>query len=369
MSVVLKIAGDPAGVHALADWFADVKSALVDVDLELAYLAGDASLYLTGEAGNAFHGAIGTVRDRSGGLPGFLGDASAAFHAYANRLERGKRDFDSYREQAIERGLTVQGDTVLPPTSSAEVCSAEGVDAEWDAHMSRMRTYNDLSERVGKWWGELEAWIADNIVPLMARVEDFAPLSTAFEGLSFGNEDVAELVLSTADERLRRDLVDWRASAEAMQADADKFTKGLRSNNPALRAASEAANPKALREGVEALLHDVSHVSKLGKIIPVAGTVIEIVSAASDIANGEAGSSVVVEAFAGAGAGAATAAGIAAAGGPVGWVVGGAAAAAIVVGAGAKWAWESWVAVDVRESIDGWLYDGTSLWQGPRLAE
>ncbi|MEV8250420.1 hypothetical protein AB0O87_05790 [Microbacterium sp. NPDC076768] len=41
---------------------------------------------------------------------------------------------------------------------------------------------------------------------------------------------------------------------------------------------------------------------------------------------------------------------------------------ALLVGAGARWGWEALVPLDVRESIDGWMYDATSGWQGPQLA-
>ncbi|WP_449283327.1 hypothetical protein [Leucobacter sp.] len=368
MSVDLKIPGDPAAIHVLADWLDDVKTALVDVDLELAYIASDGQLYMTGEAGAAFQRATTTVRNRSDAVPAYLGEAADAFHAYANRLERGVRDFDSYLEQCREFGLTVYGKTVMRPTSAAQMCAEPGVDPEWDAHMSRVRSYNDLSERVGTWWGELEAWIAEHLTPLVAKVEDFEQLNAAFDDLSVGNEDVVTTALDFADERLRRDLAEWRDIAQGMQEDADTFTRGLRSGNPAVSAAAEAANPRAIREGMQDLLDDIHRVARVGRLIPVAGGVIEIVSAASDIAGGDPGSSVLVEAFAGVGGGAAVGWGIAAAGGPVGWVVGGAAAGGILIGSGARWAWESWVPLDVRESIDGWLYDGTSAWQGPQLA-
>ncbi|WP_053353774.1 hypothetical protein [Leucobacter musarum] len=368
MSIDLAIPGDPAAIHTLAERLDAMKDGLVDLDLELAYIASDAQMYMVGQAGNAFQRTTTAVRNHSNSVPSYLGDAADVFHAYATRLERGVRDFDGYLEQCRERDLVVYGKKVLQPTSSAQVCSVPGEDPEWDAHMSRVRTYNDLAERVGTWWGDLEAWIAEHMAPLIADVEGFASLGATFDELEFGNSDLVSTALTAADERVRRDLADYRGVAQQMQQDADDFTRGLRSGHPGVKAAAEAANPRAIREGVADLLDDIHGVSRVSKLIPIAGNVIEIISVADDIASGESGSSAIVEAGAGIGGGAAVGAGIAAAGGPVGWVIGGVVVGGIAIGSAAKWGWESWVPLDVRESIDGWLYDGTTAWQGPQLA-
>ena len=368
MSVDLNIPGDAAAVHGLADWMDNLKDRVIDVDLELSTVASSSSLYLTGEAGAAFFDATTTVRRHIEPVSPYLGDAADVFHAYANRLERGVRDFDSYLEQCREYGLTVYGKKVMRPTSSATACYEPGVDEDWDQYMSQMRTYEDLSGRVGTWWGELETWIADNLTPLVAEVGNFQPLGDALNRLSQENSDIAGHILDSKSELIDRDLASWREHAETTQEKADEFKRQLKSGNPAVRSAAEAANPREMRQAMDGLLDDISKVSKVSKLIPVAGTVIEIVSAAGDIASGESGSSVLVEAFAGAGGGAAVGAGVAAAGGPVGWVIAGVVVGGVVIGAGARWGWEAVVPLNVRESIDGWLYDGTTLWQGPQLA-
>lgn len=369
MSVDLAIPGDPSAIHAFADWLSGAKDALVEVDLELAYTAGDSHLYLGGEAGNAFHEAAGTVRDRINPVSPYLGSTAEVLHAYAHRLERGVRDFDSYLEQCRDQGLPVYGNMVMRPTSSARVCAEPGVDAEWDLFVSRSRTYADVSERVGKWWGELEAWIAEHLTPLVAEIEKFVPLSDAFDGLAQDNEEIVAHAFTGADLLTKDKLASWREHAQDLQEDADKFQKGLRSNNPAVGAAAEEANPRAIRNAVSGIVDDIHSVSHVGKYIPVAGKVVEIVSAAGAIADGESGSSVLIEAFAGVGGGAAVGVGIAAAGGPVGWVIAGVVVGGVAIGAGARWGWENAVPLDTREAIDGWIYDGTSLWQGPQLAK
>ncbi|OAN39050.1 hypothetical protein [Microbacterium sp. H83] len=374
MSVDLHIPGDPAAVRALGDWMSRMSSSLVDVDLELAYVAGQSENYLRGEAGSAFQRTATSVRNRCSPAMKYLGDAAPVLHAYANRLDRGREDFDSYLTQAADRGLTVHGKVVLEPTTDLAACPTADADpeliAEWDAFMSRVTTYNDLATRVGTWWGELETWCSENFASLIACLEDLSPLDGIVGELAStdANKTVVDAALEAAETRTERDLADWRTVAQQMQDDADTFTDQLRSGNPATQAAAEAANPRAIREGMEELLDHVEQVSRIGKIIPIVGPAIEIVTIGAAIADGESGSSAIAGAAGGAAGGAVVGGAIAAAGGPFGWVVGGAVVATVAVGSAATWAWEAWVPVDARESIDEWLEDGTRLWQPPQLA-
>lgn len=374
MSISLRIPGDPTAVRALGDWMSRMSSSLVEVDLELAYVAGQSENYLRGEAGSAFQRTATAVRNRCSPAMKYLGDASPVIHAYANRLDRGREDFDSYLTQAADRGLTVHGKVVMEPTTDLSACPAPDADpqltAEWYAFISKVTTYNDLATRVGTWWGELETWCSENFAPLIACLGDLSPLDGLLGELSATdpNKTVVDAALETADARTERDLAEWRTLAQQMQTDADTFTDQLRSGNPATHAAAEAANPRAIREGMEELLDHVEQVSRIGKIIPIVGPAIEIVTIGAAIAEGESGSSQIAGALGGAAGGAAAGGAIAAAGGPLGWVIGGAVVATVTVGSAATWAWEAWVPVDARESIDEWLEDGTRFWQPPQLA-
>lgn len=374
MSINLHIPGDPAAIRTLGDWMSRMSSSLVEVDLELAYVAGQSENYLRGEAGSAFQRTATSVRNRCSPAMKYLGDAAPVINAYANRLDRGREDFDSYLAQAAERGLTVHGTVVLEPSSDLPTCPAPDADPrlvnEWDLFMSRVTTYNDLATRVGTWWGDLETWRSENFAPLIACLEDLSPLDGILDELASEdpNKVVIDGALETADARTQRDLADWRTLAQGMQEDADTFTDQLRSGNPATQAAAEAANPRAIRDSMEELLDHVEQVSRVGKIIPLVGPAIEIVTIGTAIADGESGSSQIAGAVGGAAGAAVTGGAIAAAGGPFGWVVGGAIVATVAVGSAATWAWEAWVPIDARESIDEWLEDGTRFWQPPQLA-
>lgn len=374
MSIDLRIPGDVEGIRALGDWMSRMSSSLVEVDLELAYVAGESENYLRGQAGRAFQRAATSVRDRSSPARSYLDDAAPVLHAYANRLDRGREDFDAYLTQAAERGLAVYGKVVLEPTSDLPACPAPDADpaetAAWDAFLSRVTTYNDLCTRVGTWWGELETWCSENFSPLLAGLADLSPLDGLVDELASTdvNKTVIDSALEAADVRTQHDLAEWRAVAQQMQTDADTFTSQLRSGNPATQAAAEAANPRAIRDSMEELLDHVDQVSRVGKVIPIIGPAIEIVTIGAAIADGESGSSAIAGAAGGAAGAAAVGGAIAAAGGPVGWVIGGAIVGSVAVGSAATWAWEAWVPIDARESIDEWLEDGTRFWQPPQLA-
>lgn len=374
MPIEVRLPGSPASVRAVADWLETVKGRMSDVDVELAYIWGDSSYYWTGESGQAWRDSVGTVRSRATSTPGYLADAAEVFHAYANRLERVQEDFAALRFQAGEVGLRVIGETVFPPTTGLSYCPGPGSPeedlAEYEDYLDKIASYNDLGTQVGTAIGELDAWIGANIVPLVARVEELTALSGTVDALAGnGNDSIASAALDGYKSFLDERLGQWRTQHDTLQEAADTFRRQLRSGNPAVRAAAEAADPRAMRAGVEELAEQIGRVSRFSRVIPVAGAVIDVVSIASDVADGGSLSSGVAElggSFAGGAAGGAAGAGIAAALGsnPVGWVVGGVVVGGLAVGAGARWLWEAAVPLDTRESIDDFFTGGTPRLEG-----
>jgi len=364
MPIDVCMPGSPASVRAAADWLDGIKSGMSDVDVELAYIWGDSSYYWTGESGQAWRDTVGTVRSRATDVPGFCGDAVEVFRAYANRLERAQEDYATLRFQAGEVGLQVVGTTVYPPTTTLDYCPAPGAPeadlAEYEEYLDKMASYNDLGTQVGTIMGQLDTWIGENIVPLVGRVEELQELSGTVAALAANNDDVAGAALDGYESFLDERLGDWRKEHDALQEAAETFRDQLRSGNPAVRAAAEAADPRAMRHGAEELAEQIGRVSKFSRVIPVAGTVLEIVSLASDVADGGSLSSGVAEiggGIAGGAAGGAVGGGIAVALGsnPIGWVVGGVVVGGVAVGAGARWLWEAAVPLDTRESIDDYF--------------
>lgn len=362
MPIDAQIPGDASSVRATADWLDRTKAALISVDLELSYLWGDSNTYWTGEAGRAWRDSVGSLRNRGSEVPGFLADAVEVFRAYANRLERAQEDVETLRFQAEEVGLQVVGTTVLPPTTTLTYCPGPDAPdddvAAYDRYISLVASYDDLATQVGTLIGELDAWVGEHMAPLIARVDDFSLLAGTVDAIAAkGNETLANSVLDGYESFYEQTLSGWREEHNSLQSAAETFRDQLRSGNPALRAAAEAADPHAMRAGVEELAEQIGRVSRFTRVLPVAGNVIDIVSLASDVADGGSLSSGVAEiagGVAGGAGGAALGGGVAVALGsnPVGWVIGGTVIGGVAVGASARWLWEAAVPLDSRETID-----------------
>lgn len=365
MSIDLGIPGNPSDIRAVAHWLTEkVQKGLNDADFEMVSMVSDAQLLWTGQSGYAFNSAAQAVRRGNFETPRYAGDVAEVLRAYAGRLERGREDFDDLAAYAQRQGLSVGPQSIAMPTTWLTFCpDPDGPDSpelrEWNSYQEKVDVYNEIAKRVGTWWGELDAWIAEHFGQVIGRVTELTEGATVLEGLRRGNETVVDYAFEYASARSERDLETFRRHVSQMQEDAAKFQRQLRSGNPALRAAAEAADPRAMRQGVRALTDMIKGVSKATKIIPVAGTVIDIVSAGAELTAGGSPSSVGIG-LAGTIAGGAGA--VALVSGPPGWVAAAAVAGAVAVGSGARWAWEAWVPLDAREVVDDGIRDfGTTI--------
>lgn len=374
MSLNLAIPGNPSDIRVAAHWLdPGLAGALDNTDIELTSMVYDAESFWTGESGYAFNSATQAVRRGNFAVPPYAKDAAEVMRAYAGRLERGKEDFDGYAAYAKRHGLMVYANVIWTPSTSLRVCpDPNGPDSpelrEWKAYQAKVDVYNDLSSRVGKWWGELDVWIAEQFGKLVAGVEKLKEANSVYKGLVHTNEKVIELAFRYAEARQTRDLNAFRSAVSKLQDQAKVFSRQLRSGNPALRAAAEAADPRGMSKSAGALSDMIERVSKDSKIIPVVGNVIAIVATGAQIENGEAGSSAIASLVGGLGGGAAFSGVAAAAFPPV--------TAAILVttvsvaaGWGASSAWEAWVPLDTREAMDAgikdaWDWAKPSSWSG-----
>jgi hypothetical protein len=360
MSVDMRIPGDPTAVTGIADWLDhQLAGPLVDVDVESANVRSQSEHLWEGQAGAAFRDTLYEVTRRTRDLPGYLRDIAEVLRAYAGRLQRGQEDFESLLGQAPGVGLEVRGTLILPPTTWLVSCpidtSPENERDEWERYEQALATYDTVSEHVGTWWSELELWIAENLAPLTTRLEEFSDLDALLQGLAVGNEDVLTTTLDFVQETREGALTDLRVVAEQAGTDAQTFTDQLRSGNPAVRSAAEAADPDGIRRQLSVLNDAISDAARFSKVIPVVGVVVDVVAAGTEIADG--GSPTSVGLGVAGGAGGAALAGWALAGvaiPPLGAVliVGG---VAVVAGSAATWLWEAAVPLDARETIDDFL--------------
>jgi hypothetical protein len=360
MSLDLKIPGDPAGILNLAEWLSPTLSrAVSDVDLELAYTWSDSQQYWTGESGDAFRDAAMQIRNRSSNAPSFMQDVAEVFRAYANRLIRGQEQFDEYLRLAGDAGLSIAGHVIMLPITSLQYCPADSAPQEdideYRKYEDKIASYNRISEYVGEWRGKLKEWLVQHMVPLTGRVAEFSDLEDLLGKLRDTNGFLMGAVLEFTNESAKKSIMEQRMAANTMQEAADQFDRQLRSGNPALRAAAEAADPNGIRVGLGRLNEDIVNVTSKAKLIPYANTVLTIVTSGVELANGGSPTSIA------AGLGG-TAVGVAV-GGPLvaavpviaatpAGVVIGVGAIAAAAGVGAKYLWEAAVPLDWRETLD-----------------
>jgi hypothetical protein len=365
VSVDLNIPGDVEGLRALGDWLSpQLSTPIVDADLELIYLGADSSSTWVGQSGNAFRGAISEVSKRSRKVPTFLEDLGAALRAYSNQLKWGQEDFDEYAKLAAGRGVTVVNNVMMPPTTSLQYCPTASAPAseiaEYYGYLDRTAAYNEVSTKYGIFFVELDEWIADNLVPLMVRIEEMDPLvdlaASLLDNSSTIVGEAAGLLINVRDTQLARKLAQRQAEAAAMRLADEKFRKGNKSGNPALRAASESTDGRAITRSLRSIDEAIDAVELERGALKILGRAVPVITAAYDIANGESATSTAAGLLGGAG-GSALVAGIAATlplwAGAL--VVGG---AGIVAGGAATWLWEDTVPIDVREAIDHTVVPG-----------
>ncbi|GIG36451.1 hypothetical protein [Cellulomonas pakistanensis] len=373
----LDVPGSPSSVRAAAEW---LSPALRDAVTAWADTAADirtSSHHWQGESGDAYRDTAARAVTAGDDQTGPLSDAAEKLRAYAGQLERMQEDFAEHLATAAAGGLQVDGTVVHPPADAVSPGREPGAGAQasdvaaWEAAESRYRSqvakielYEEISTEVGTAWGELEAWIDANLV---AFRDGTLGESLATRLLSFArdaNRGLVDWVLETHDLQLERDIAELGRTATTQRAEAELFRDGLRSGNPAVRAAAEAADPAAIRRAANAaeLAADALGHTPV-RHLPVIGTAVGLGLAGASIASGDSPSRVIAE-EAGSAVGAVAGGALVVAGAALGtatapvWAVGaGVVVGGLALGYGAKWAYENWVPQDVRESIDAGLED------------
>ncbi|WP_030149242.1 hypothetical protein [Mycetocola saprophilus] len=368
--LILEIKGDSDSIHAMATWLGDRLSQTVKLAVRGISAGGTESAFVwEGESGSEFRSLCERISDMEPGIEQFANDVAEVFRACAGRIERGREKFTRMLDYAKGEGLTVRGNEILYPLTDMMSCPADNAPREdidrWNAYARRIKTFQEIAGEVGKWHGEHSAWAAEHLIPLLSQAGKQAEFSEIFEKMEVNNADLFQDILELNKGALSESLREMREASVAMQEAADGFSKQLRSGNPALRAAAEEANPKAMNTAIEVMNEKIGAASRYLKVLPVAGYAVEIVSTVDELAKGGSQSSVGVGLLGGA-AGAATGGAVATAATAsatsvvaiVGIPVGAAVAGAFFIGQGAIWLWEAAVPLDIRESIDAGIARG-----------
>ncbi|MGH8956609.1 MAG: hypothetical protein ACRDVF_16530 [Microbacterium sp.] len=354
--------GDAAQVRAAAEWLdPGLKDAADGSSRTTSFIPTGVRSHWYGESADDYVTILSRTTDAADEIAGLARDAAEKLRSYAGQLERMKEDFAAHREKARGEGLPVNGMVIGRPVSLIPVCPATRDDPywdEWQQHLDRIDLYNKIAEDVGSWWGELEVWISENLDGFLDGLPTQSTAQKILAGLHEAGGEAPKIYLEGQALAWKTTASDLVSHAEDLRLGASDFVRELRSGNPAVKAAAEAANPGGMRWAADEAEDLARRLSRAGKALPVVGWGIDIWNLGSDMSTGDDPSSTAVEIGGGVVGGIAATAGVAAlaAAGvitlPV-WgtavVVGG---AAVAVGAGAVWAYESWVPQDVRESID-----------------
>ena len=377
--IYLKISGDPASIVDLAEWLLDNPSKIaLELHQSLQALKNDSNWSWSGRTGDAFRESVGSIASGIAPVSIFAADTAEVFRAFAAHLGRGKDDFQGYAESAVAAKLTVNGDWITMPLPPPVSATSEGVPAPsssltqigacgpiWEPgeYENARRLFQEIAKNVGTWWGDLENWIDDHIVPLITRSTDFDELVRSLNKLGTGNELARGTAVNAQNVLWARNLEQLEIDAAEAREAADTHTSRLNSGDPAVRTAAENQSKPELRATREVL---DSEIKKLKFGTPVVGLAVDVVAAGVDVVNGGSISSNAVEVgmgFSGgiasgaAGTATATSLGLSGAWVPIVVVVGGG-AAAWGIGNGAAWVYETSTTLDWREAIDAadWGY-------------
>lgn len=359
--------GDPAQVRAAAEWLdPGLKDAASTSSNATGFIPTGVRSHWYGQSADDYVTILSKTTDAAREIEGQARDGAEKLRSYAGQLERMREDFAAHRANARGRGLPVDGMIIGRPVSLLPVCPTSRDDPHWDewqAHLDRIELYNEIATDVGSWWGELEVWIAENLDGFVSGLPAKSNAEKILDGLNEAGGEIPRIYLDGAALSWKTTAAELVTHADELRTGASDFVRELRSGNPAVKAAAEAANPQAMRWAAEEAEDAARRLSRVSRAVPVIGWGIDIWDMGTALETGDDPSSTAVEIGAGIGGGLlATAAvgGLAAAGIvtlPV-WgtavVVGG---AAVAVGAGAVWAYENWVPQDVREAIDAGMED------------
>ncbi|KQR39531.1 hypothetical protein [Microbacterium sp. Leaf159] len=359
--------GDPAQVRAAAEWLdPGLKDAADASSKTTSFIPTGVRSHWHGESADDYVTILLRTTDAANEIRDQAGDAAEKLRSYAGQLERMRDDFAAHRDNARAQGLPVNGMVIGRPVSLLSTCPATRDDPNWDAwqeHLDRIDLYNEIATDVGAWWGELEVWISENLDAFLGGLPGETTAEKILSGLNEAGGEMPKIYLDGQGLAWKNTASDLVSHADELRTGASDFVSDLRSGNPATKAAAEAANPQGMRWAADEAEDLARGLSRASKAVPFVGWGIDLWDLGTALESGDDPSSTAVEIGGGLLGGAAAGlgvAGLAAAGIvtlPV-WgtavVVGG---AAVAVGAGAVWAYESWVPQDVRESIDAGLSD------------
>lgn len=365
-----KVEGSPAAVRTAATWVGEtLRGQVVDAGQDATDARRRAASSWEGEASSAYRSFAGKVVEASDEQADDLSKVAEKLRTYAVKLDHIQGRMAGRRGEASGGGLTVAGTVIQQPpdpvrpadlpagSSQAEADAWDRDNAAFERANDKVELYNRLSTEVEDDLTNLEEWIEANLTAI-ATVEDPPLSSYLMKQLQKAPALAMMFGTDLRGRQLRADSEELRRRSEDLRRQADEARAARRSGNPARAAAGNAVDVRDTRRTARGLDAISEGAERLGRRVPVIGTVLSLGLAGNDIANGESpGQTIASEAagMAGGALGAAAVVGGAAllgATAPVWGVAVGAAALGVGAGMLAEYAWDHWVPEDVTEAID-----------------
>ncbi len=173
VSIDTQIEGSPGSIRAAASWLSGtLKPAVEKGGDSFAAARRTAGGDWRGETGEAFVGAMARAVTQVDNVESRVSEVKGAFDDYAGSLERCQNRMKAIRADARGGGLTVSGFTIQSPgdgpphpgeppeaASTGAVGQYDAAVTAYNAHQAKVRLFNQLVERAGEVWDDIErAW-------------------------------------------------------------------------------------------------------------------------------------------------------------------------------------------------------------------
>ncbi|KQR37202.1 hypothetical protein ASF80_15540 [Microbacterium sp. Leaf159] len=363
-SFEVAVGGRASSLRAAGEWFRHGAESAGDAIDYTSGLNVSGPRSWSGPSAESFGEASRAMVEAARQITDIAGPFAEILHTYAGRVERMQEHFEGLLHRAAELGMRVDGTLVSLPHWQGPVPQSredEGFEA-WKQFTDLRREYQRIQIDVVEWHAGNEAWVHDNILLFAAGLPNSSLAEELLDALSEAAgvaEGVAEPLLDRSwemrIENLRETAMTWREDADEMRRKA-----GV-TRDPALRALLEeriaAKLPESMKisAGVGDSIADILRASR--KVLPIAGSAVEIGLGVWDITRGEEPVDVAVGWGGAAAGGAGIAAGAVALGVGTGGVAVLASAGGAAIGGAVSGIWTttppSW-----REGIYSWTEDG-----------
>ncbi|WP_231291523.1 hypothetical protein [Leucobacter chromiiresistens] len=332
----------------------------------LARLGSDIQYSWQGDAVLSFQAAATKLQLACEPIAAYAREAADVFTAFAERISRGRSTFADHADYAAAAGIPVIADRFMAPPESPVEFAPTGEcltpdPASAKAYADRIEMFLEIRRLVALWFDDTTAWITDNIVPLIGKLQGITGLDRILQHFDLNGFDLLETLLADAERRVGSRLDEFIERQRSFEEASDEHRKDTRSNDPRRQARVDEFDKAGNRTALEEVEKQIARLEPGKLLLRGGGAATGVIGAAVELAGGaspgEVGAGVVGGAV----------------GGAVGAAIGGLAVAVPYVGplivplvaaigssggsAASKAAWGAWIPLRTREAVDAGLHD------------